>query len=172
MAKQRILDFENDTDLDNDLDTELEVGFDEDLDEIEERPAEKEHALSEEAETPARTPMTPEAALEHLLTLGRTQGYVSYDDVLSVLPEAENNMEQIEDIFASLFEQGIEVGQTREEEPDDLPELDSEVVEEDGFDLSQIEIDDSISLYLKDWACTTFNRRGRSGSGQAHGKRP
>ena len=33
MGKQRILDFENDTELDSDLDTELDSGFEEDLDE-------------------------------------------------------------------------------------------------------------------------------------------
>ena len=97
--------------------------------------------------------MSPEAALENLLTLGRGQGYVSYDDVLKVMPEAETNMEQLEDIFAALFEQGIDVGQAREEEPDqmaELAEIEMEIVEDETFDLSQIEIDDSISLYLKE----------------------
>jgi RNA polymerase primary sigma factor len=42
------------------------------------------------------------------------------------------------------------VGQSREEEADDMPDLDGEAIEEEGFDLSQIEIDDSISLYLKE----------------------
>jgi RNA polymerase primary sigma factor len=122
-------------------------------------------AEAEVAETVA--PMSPEQALEHLLTLGRTQGYVSYDDVLKVMPEAESNMEQLEDIFAALFEQGIDVGQAREEEPEsegdhdmgdmgdmvdmaEIAELEMEAVEADAFDLSQIEIDDSISLYLKE----------------------
>jgi RNA polymerase primary sigma factor len=106
--------------------------------------------MNEDTELVERVAMSPEAALEHLITLGRPQGYVTYDDVLAVLPEAESNMEQLEDIFAALFEQGIEVGQSREEEVDDLPDMDGETVEEDGFDLSQIEIDDSISLYLKE----------------------
>ena len=124
-----------------------------------------EQAGSETVET--ATPLSPEEALEHLLTLGRSQGYVSYDDVLKVMPEAENNMEQLEDIFAALFEQGIDVGQAREEDAEpitegdlgdmtdgvdmaELAELEMEVVEDDAFDLSQIEIDDSISLYLKE----------------------
>ena len=107
------------------------------------------------AEGVAATPMTPEAALDHLLALGRSQGYVSYDDVLKVIPEAETNMEQLEDVFAVLFEQGIEVGQSREEEPESMEamaeiEIEMEAIEEDTFDLSQIEIDDSISLYLKE----------------------
>ena len=95
--------------------------------------------------------MSPEAALAKLIELGRTHGFVSTDDVLTVMPQAEDNMEQLEDLFDALFQQGIEVGQAREEEePTDLAEVENEPVEEDTFDLSQIEIDDSISLYLKE----------------------
>jgi RNA polymerase primary sigma factor len=113
------------------------------------------HDEDELAEDQVVTPLTPEAALDHLLVLGRSQGYVSYDDVLKVIPEAEINMEQLEDVFAVLFEQGIEVGQSREEEPESMEamaeiEIEMEAIEEDTFDLSQIEIDDSISLYLKE----------------------
>ena len=137
MAKQRQVDVS----VDNDLDMELETDFESALD------VEDSHELTIEpsAETPPRTPaLTPEAALEYLLNLGRTQGYVSYDDVLQVMPEAESNMDQLEDTFASLFEQGIEVGQNKED--DHAEPTDSEIAEEDSFDLSQIELDDSISL--------------------------
>lgn len=105
---------------------------------------------TEQEETEAAPALTPEAALEFLLGLGKSQGYVSYDDVLKVMPEAESNMEQLEDTFSSLFDQGIEVGQGREEEPTEVTDAEIESVEEDTFDLSQIEIDDSISLYLKE----------------------
>jgi RNA polymerase primary sigma factor len=109
-------------------------------------------------ETPSPSLLSPEDALESLLLLGRTQGYVTYDDVLKLMPEAESSMEQLEDIFAALFEQGIDVGPPREEEPDLLGDIgdigDAEIetveIEEEEFDLSQIEIDDSISLYLKE----------------------
>ena len=99
-------------------------------------------------ETPI--PLTPEQALDYLLSLGKPRGYVTYDDVLRVMPEAENNMDQLEDIFAVLFEQGIEIGQEREQEATTGPEGAAEAAEEEEFDLSQIEIDDSISLYLKE----------------------
>ncbi len=134
------------------------------------RHVEPEFEVDEEKETenPATTPvldvtaegnepaasilaLSPEAALEKLIEIARTQGFVSTDDVLAVMPQAENNMEQLEDLFDTLFQQGIEVGQARdEEEPTDLSEVEAEPVEEDTFDLSQIEIDDSISLYLKE----------------------
>jgi RNA polymerase primary sigma factor len=142
MAKQRQVDLvDNDLDMDLDADFDLEVDVDHEVDE--------EVSITENQEVAPRAPaLTPEAALEFLLNLGRTQGYVSYDDVLQVMPEAESNMDQLEDTFAALFEQGIEVGQARDDEP--MEPTDAEIVEEDTFDLSQIEIDDSISLYLKE----------------------
>ena len=90
-------------------------------------------------------------AAEALITLGRDQGFVTYDDVLSAFPEAEANIEQLEDLFANLFEQGIEVGQFREEEEPQEEGAD-EIAEGEqiDLDLDLIDIDDSISLYLKE----------------------
>ncbi len=162
MAKQKALG----ASFDNEFEDEFEREYD-----LDEEGGVEVNSVQAEAEvTETVTPMSPEQALEYLLNLGRTQGYVSYDDVLKVMPEAESNMEQLEDIFAALFEQGIDVGQAREEEPEpmgdhemgdmgemgdmvdmaEIAELEMEAVEADAFDLSQIEIDDSISLYLKE----------------------
>jgi RNA polymerase primary sigma factor len=90
-------------------------------------------------------------AAEQLLTLGRDQGFVTYDDVLSAFPDAESNIEQLDDIFANLFEQGIEVGPFREE-GDTEEAVDEEAAEAEqlDIDLDLIDIDDSISLYLKE----------------------
>ena len=88
-------------------------------------------------------------ATEQLVILGRDQGFVTYDDVLNAFPEAESNMEQLEDLFANLFEQGIEVGTFREEAEDASEDVGAEVAELD-IDLDLIDIDDSISLYLKE----------------------
>jgi RNA polymerase primary sigma factor len=147
MAKQRQIDrLDDENELDMEMDAEFENDLDGDLDEE----LDGEISSPSQEAAPATPAMTPEAALEYLLNLGRTQGYVSYDDVLQVMPEAESTMEQLEDTFASLFEQGIEVGQARDDEPMEASDAEIEMVEEDSFDLSQIEIDDSISLYLKE----------------------
>jgi RNA polymerase primary sigma factor len=104
----------------------------------------------EDEEGEKQEPLSPEEALEYLLTLGKKQGFVSYDDVLKVMPEAESNMDQLEDAFSVLFDQGIQVGQTKDNESEKSSDDSKDNAEPDAFDLSQIEIDDSISLYLKE----------------------
>jgi RNA polymerase primary sigma factor len=91
-------------------------------------------------------------AAEQLMILGRDQGFVTYDDVLNAFPEAESNLEQLEDLFANLFEQGIEVGANRDEDENDESGDDDESAgsPQVDIDLDLIDIDDSISLYLKE----------------------
>ncbi|MCC7353389.1 MAG: RNA polymerase sigma factor RpoD [Anaerolineae bacterium] len=88
--------------------------------------------------------------IERLLSIGKSQGYVTYEDVLQIFPEAESNMEQLEDLFATFFEHGIEVGQQEEIEAAAQEGAENQEESPDEIDLSQIEIDDSISLYLKE----------------------
>ncbi len=82
--------------------------------------------------------------VEHLLNLGRANGFVTYSDVLDALPDAESDLERLEDIFNALFEEGIEVS----EEP--LPRKNkgrsATAAEKD----EDVEVDDTISLYLKE----------------------
>jgi RNA polymerase primary sigma factor len=94
--------------------------------------------------------------IERLIALGRSQGYVTYDDVMEAVPEAELNIEQLEDALATLIEMGIEISDTELEEPmveqkerKETATVESTVTASD-IDLSAIDIDDSISLYLKE----------------------
>jgi RNA polymerase primary sigma factor len=92
--------------------------------------------------------------IEHLLTLGRTQGYVTYDDVMEAIPEAELNIEQLEDALATLIEMGVEISDAEFEEPVVTEESKKETrttpTTAADIDLTAIDIDDSISLYLKE----------------------
>ena len=56
-------------------------------------------------------------AIERLLGLGRSQGYVTYDDVMEAIPEAELNIEQLEDALAALIERGIDICDAELAEP-------------------------------------------------------
>lgn len=94
--------------------------------------------------------------IERLVALGRSQGYVTYDDVMEAVPEAELNIEQLEDALATLIEMGIEISDTELEEPAGQQQerrepatIESTIAASD-IDLSAIDIDDSISLYLKE----------------------
>ncbi len=94
--------------------------------------------------------------IERLVALGRSQGYVTYDDVMEAVPEAELNIEQLEDALATLIEMGIEISDAELEGPvgkqqdhGQTATVESTVTTSD-IDLSAIDIDDSISLYLKE----------------------
>jgi RNA polymerase primary sigma factor len=91
-------------------------------------------------------------AIEQLLGLGRSQGYVTYDDVMEAIPEAELNIEQLEDALAALIEQGIEISDVELEEPiveDKKKDAPTATVASDTG-LAAIDVDDSISLYLRE----------------------
>ena len=90
-------------------------------------------------------------AAEQLVILGRDQGFVTYDDVLNAFPEAESNMEQLEDLFANLSSRVSRSARSGREKRARRPteEEGTEAAELD-IDLDLIDIDDSISLYLKE----------------------
>jgi RNA polymerase primary sigma factor len=94
------------------------------------------------------------APIERLLGLGRSQGYITYDDVMEAIPEAELNIEQLEDALAALIDQGIEITDAELEEPaiEEEEKGDAVAVKSapEDIDLSAIDVDDSISLYLRE----------------------
>ena len=92
---------------------------------------------------------------EQLQNVGRDKGYVTYDDILTAFPDAEKNLEQMEDVFSALTDAGIQVIPTEDEAADQMAYDDDE--EEDEFNehnnenlLEAIEADDTVGLYLKE----------------------
>jgi RNA polymerase primary sigma factor len=92
---------------------------------------------------------------EQLQNIGRDKGYVTYDDILAAFPDAEKNLEQMEDVFAALSDAGIQVIPTEDEAAEQMAYDDEE--EEDEFSehnnenlLEAIEADDTVGLYLKE----------------------
>jgi RNA polymerase primary sigma factor len=93
-----------------------------------------------------------------LLSLAQDLGYITLDDVLAVFPEAENDLDQLEDVFQALLEAGVEIGglgfggsKEAKKAPQALPD---KAEEDDDFDDSAffdaVEADDTIGLYLKE----------------------
>ncbi|PKN86090.1 MAG: RNA polymerase subunit sigma [Chloroflexi bacterium HGW-Chloroflexi-8] len=98
-------------------------------------------------------------AIARLIELGRQKSYITIDDILHFFPEAEQDVEQLEEAFAALMSAGIPY--IEDETPldgpveDDLDEETEEKEEEEDTvlsfdDLENIDTDDTIGLYLKE----------------------
>ncbi len=92
------------------------------------------------------------AGIGALIELGRRQGYVTFDDVLVACPDAERDIDQLEDAFSALLTAGIacvdEAFEADESATGELQRAQAKVIEEAG--LENIDVDDSVGLYLKE----------------------
>src|SRR5436190_22359164 len=79
---------------------------------------EKEEAPEKEAPEAPDTPLPlldlSDAAVKKLIRSAEKHGYVTHDQINSVLPSEEVNSEQIEDVLAMLSEMGVNVVETEE----------------------------------------------------------
>ena len=83
-----------------------------------------------------------------LVTKGKRQGFLTFDEILEAFPEAEEDVAQLEDLYAQLLDEGIDIqADSGPPERADAKE-DAEVSDEEFLDA--IESDDTISLYLKE----------------------
>jgi RNA polymerase primary sigma factor len=98
-------------------------------------------------------------AIARLIELGRQKSYVTLDDILHFFPEAEQDVQQLEEAFSALLSAGIpfvEDATTSEPSEDDLAAEEAEVEPEDDESLAledylaNIDTDDTIGLYLKE----------------------
>ena len=98
-------------------------------------------------------------AVAKLIELGRKKTFVTYDDILLFFPEAEQDVDQLEEAFSALVSAGIpyiedpglagptEQELTEEEEGED--EAEQAGTPEENY-LANIDTDDTIGLYLKE----------------------
>jgi len=93
-------------------------------------------------------------ALTRLIELGRKKNYVTIDDILQFFPDAEQDLDQLEETFAALIAAGIQYIEDTSTLEEPAEEELSEFGEEDKFvsmdDLANIDTDDTIGLYLKE----------------------
>jgi RNA polymerase primary sigma factor len=98
-------------------------------------------------------------AVAKLIELGRKKTFVTYDDILLFFPEAEQDVDQLEEAFSALVSAGIPyiedpgiAGPTEQElAEEEEGEEDSDQVgtPEENY-LANIDTDDTIGLYLKE----------------------
>ena len=108
---------------------------------------EKEEAPEKEA---AETPDTPlplldlsDAAVKKLIRSAKKRGYVTHDQINSVLPSEEVNSEQIEDVLAMFSEMGVNVVET-EEASEDGDEREETEEESEGESSELIEVQQKV----------------------------
>src|SRR5436305_7795702 len=101
---------------------------------------------SKTEETPQKEgPETPpddlsDAAIKKLIGSARKRGYVTHDQINSVLPSEEVNSEQIEDVLAMFSEMGINVVETEEaEQEEDQPREEQEEEAESEGELVEVQ---------------------------------
>ncbi len=103
-----------------------------------------------------------EGNVDELVLLGRTQGFVTFEDILHVFPEVEENLDQLEEVFTVLLEAGVSIGEQEDalsggDLEDDEEEKTGVEIEHEGRLTTEeeayfraVEVDDTIGLYLKE----------------------
>src|SRR6266536_3022502 len=135
------------------------------------QPEDKEEAPEKE---PPETPDAPlllfglsDAAVRKMIKAAKKRGYVTHEQINSVLPSEEVTSEQIEDILAMLNEVGITTVESEEAEPEEEAEASEEPEEEEseGGELAEVQrtapakvekaepserTDDPVRMYLRE----------------------
>ena len=98
-------------------------------------------------------------AIARLIELGRQKSFVTIDDILTLFPDAEQDVDQLEEAFSALLSAGIPyiddatIGEPSDEdlieEEETEEDVRREIAVEDNY-LANIDTDDSIGLYLKE----------------------
>src|ERR1700733_9800168 len=97
------------------------------------------------------------AAVKRLVARGKERGYISFDELNTILPPDQNSSEQIEDQMASLSEMGIQVVESEEQEDGEAPVAVVEKAEEaeegqtGNIDEATVgRTDDPVRMYLRE----------------------
>jgi RNA polymerase primary sigma factor len=85
--------------------------------------------------------------VERLITKGKEQGYVTQQEIASVLPEAEENIEELDELYGALAENGIDVTDQKDAL---IWEAGEESAEKPMDDYTKDIADDSVRLYLRE----------------------
>ena len=95
-------------------------------------------------------------AIGRLIELGKKKTFLTISDILTFFPDAEQDVDQLEEAFTALISAGIQyIDDTSIDEPsdDELSEEEEESEKpkaDDGNVLANVDIEDTIGLYLKE----------------------
>ena len=122
--------------------------------------------VADSPDTPLPLLDLSDAAVKKLIRTAKKRGYVTHDQINSVLPSEEVNSEQIEDVLAMFSEMGVNVVETEETTEDEGErEEPEEEAEPDGGELVEVQralpvkpeakepaerTDDPVRMYLRE----------------------
>ena len=102
------------------------------------------------------------ASLKKLLNKGKTNGYITVDELNAALPPEKESSEKIEDVMTMISDMGINL--VENEETDDEPADSADEPEDDGYKVDEIETsrtDDPVRMYLREMgAVELLSREG------------
>lgn len=87
-----------------------------------------------------------------LLERADSQGFLTTDDILEAIPETDDTVERLNDIFRWLQRLGVEVYGDRPGDEEAIHTDEDDLDDDDEFDLSGVSSDDTVGLYLKEMA--------------------
>jgi RNA polymerase primary sigma factor len=98
------------------------------------------------------------AAVKRLIAKGKERGYITFDELNTVLPPEQNSSEQIEDVMSGLNEMGIQVVESEEQEDGEAiaPKVEKggeEAEEEQTGNIDEESVgrtDDPVRMYLRE----------------------
>jgi len=97
----------------------------------------------------------PISSIDQLIELGREKGFVTIEDILAIFPEAERDLDQLEEAYTALIGADIPYIDEVVDQEDHLEEEISEdevvaISPEDENHLASVDADDTVGLYLKE----------------------
>ena len=97
---------------------------------------------------PAEVSSDFSAEIEKLIVKGRQQGFVTQQEIQKAIPEAEDNVDLLDELYSKLIDKGIDVTDQKDKLWETEPEEDVESAtsEENIKDIA----DDSVRLYLRE----------------------
>lgn len=87
--------------------------------------------------------------MEQLLEIARTQGYLTYNDILDAFPQPEARVAEIDQLYAELQAEGIKVIEASTELDTEQASSEDEVLPEFP-DFADIGLDDPVRMYLQE----------------------
>lgn len=77
---------------------------------------EKREIKKDKKQKPGKKPLKKQEEVKKLLEKGRKQGFITQEEILKIFPDVEERLEEVDELYAKLLEQKIDVFETVTEE--------------------------------------------------------